>query len=58
MVNDLARAEAEFHVRVGPEQPGQADEDRGRVVQDEAGVGKLLGKGDELAGSGDVDEIQ
>src|SRR6185312_13992993 len=37
VVNDLAEGEAEFHVRVGPEQ---------------------LGEGDELAGSGDVDEIQ
>jgi hypothetical protein len=58
VVDDLTGGEAEFHVRVGPEQPGQADERRGRVVQDEAGVGKLLGKGDELAGGGDVDEIQ
>jgi len=58
VVNDLAEGEAEFHVRVGPEQLGQADEGRGRVVAEEAGVGRLLGEGDELAGSGDVDEIQ
>jgi hypothetical protein len=48
--------EAELRVAVGPEEVDQALEVRGRVVQDQAGVGWLQGAGDEHAGGGDVDE--
>jgi hypothetical protein len=58
VLRDLAGRAGGFHVGLGPGQADYADEDRGRVVQDEARVGRLLGNGDELAGCSDVDEFQ
>jgi hypothetical protein len=50
--------EVELCVGVRPEEVDQALEGWGRVVQDQAGVGGLQCAGDELAGGGDVDELE
>jgi hypothetical protein len=50
--------EAELCVGVRPEEVDQALEGWGRVVQDQAGVGRLQGAGDECASGGDVDELE